>query len=396
MRIAEITAYHVRIPLRKTIRHASHTRDETDSLIVCCRLDNGTEGWGEGLPRVYVTGDTIETVFEHLRHSDLPRQLSTSFENLSEAVALCNRLRLLHPNSTGRDCFGNSARCALELSILDAAARATNRPLSDVTALVPETMAIRQSQPRVRYSGAITPTSPLKDAMTAWKLKLFRFHQGKVKVGVEGIDDAASVGRLRKIAGPKFDIRIDANEAWHCDNLEEKLAPLKRFSVTAIEQPVPHAEVDGLTAIRPRLGVPIMLDESLCSLSDGRRAIERGTCDLFNIRMSKCGGFINSLKLAALAHSAGLGYQLGCQVGETGILSAAGRHFASSIGNIRYLEGSYDRFLVRERLTMEDITFGIGGWAPALTGSGLGVTIDRAALNRVTLRQESFAIQTGG
>lgn len=394
MRIAEITAYHVRIPLRKTIRHASHTRDETDSLVICCRLADGTEGWGEGLPRVYVTGDTIETVFEHLRHSDLPRQLGQPpLGNLLEAVALCGRLRLVHPTNTGRDCFGNSARCALELSILDAAARATNRPLSDVTALVPETMGIRQVQPRVRYSGAITPNTPFRDWITAWKLKVFRFHQGKVKVGVEGFDDIATVERLRKVAGPQFDIRIDANEAWHCDNLEAKMAPLLRFNVTALEQPVPHAEVDGLAAIRPRLGVPIMLDESLCSLSDGRRAIERGTCDLFNIRLSKCGGFINSLKLAALAHSAGLGYQLGCQVGETGILSAAGRHFACSIGGIRYLEGSYDRFLVRERLTMEDITFGIGGWAPALTGAGLGVTIDRAALRRVTVREELFGVK---
>jgi L-Ala-D/L-Glu epimerase len=388
MRIAGITAYHVRIPLRKTIRHASHTRDETDSLIVCCRLDDGTEGWGEGLPRVYVTGDTIETVFEHLQHSDLPRQLAEPFENLADAVALCSRLRLTHPRPTGRDCFGNAARCALELSILDAAARKTGQPLSDVTLLVPETLGIRCQQDRVRYSGALTPNSPFKDRVTAWKLRLFRFHQGKVKVGVAGFDDVASVRRLRKIAGPKFDIRIDANEAWHCDNLEEKLAPLVPFGITALEQPVPHSEVDGLAAVRPRLNVPIMLDESLCSLSDGRRAIERGTCDLFNIRLSKCGGFLNSLKLAALAHSAGLGYQLGCQVGETGILSAAGRHFACSIGGIRYLEGSYDRFLVRERLTVEDITFGVGGWAPVLAGPGLGVAIDRAALQRVTINTQ--------
>jgi muconate cycloisomerase len=133
-----------------------------------------------------------------------------------------------------------------------------------------------------------------------------------------------------------------------------------------------------------------MLDESLCSLTDAHRAIESGTCDLFNIRLSKCGGLIPSLRLAAVAHQAGLGYQLGCQVGETGILSAAGRHFAGSVANIRYLEGSYDRHLVRERLTVQDITFGRGGLAPALTGFGLGVDIDANALQRVTVRQQSW------
>ena len=137
---------------------------------------------------------------------------------------------------------------------------------------------------------------------------------------------------------------------------------------------------------------PIMLDESLCSLEDARQAIECGTCDLFNIRLSKCGGFLNSLKIAATAHQAGLGYQLGCQVGETGILSAAGRHFASSVARIKYLEGSYDRFLVKERLTTQDITFGRGGLAPALAGPGLGVDVDEERLKLVTFASEGFNV----
>src|SRR5215471_5001100 len=396
MRVAEIIAYHVRIPLKKAIRHASFTRDENDSLIVCCRLDDGTEGWGEGLPREYVTGETIDSVFAHLRGTYWRRELGASVDDLTAAVSPCSALKLATVAADGkRDCFGNAARCAVEIAVLDAFCRRLGKPLSSVTAVVPETIAVRQKQARVRYSGAWTPSSPpsrLRDVIGCWKLKIFRFHQGKVKVGVEGFDDAVSVGRLRRIMGPAFDIRVDANEAWRCDNLEQKLAPLIPLGVTALEQPVPHADVDGLAAVRPRIAVPIMLDESLCSLSDGRRAIERGTCDLFNIRLSKCGGFINSLKLAAMAHNAGLGYQLGCQVGETGILSAAGRHFASSVGGIRYLEGSFDRFLVRERLTIENLTFGYGGWAPELTKPGLGVQIDRKALQRVTVREERFSV----
>ena len=69
-RIAELIAYHVRIPLKRTVKHASHTRDDTDSLVVCCRLTDGTRGWGEGLPRSYVTGDTIESVFQQLKQTD--------------------------------------------------------------------------------------------------------------------------------------------------------------------------------------------------------------------------------------------------------------------------------------------------------------------------------------
>src|SRR5207237_2512740 len=139
--------------------------------------------------------------------------------------------------------------------------------------------------------------------------------------------------------------------------------------------------------LRRRLPVKIMLDESLTSLADAQAAIAGQTCDLFNIRLSKCGGFLNSLRLAALAGQAGLGYQLGCHPGESGILSAAGRHWACSVRDIRYLEGSYDRHLLQHPLTNEDLTFGYRGFAQALTAPGLGVTIDRAALERVTLQQ---------
>src|SRR5205814_7660709 len=133
------------------------------------------------------------------------------------------------------------------------------------------------------------------------------------------------------------------------------------------------------------------LDESLCSLVDAERAAERGTCDLFNLRLSKCGGFIPALRLAQFARRHGrLGYQLGCQVGETAVLSAAGRHFAASVADLRYVEGSYDRHLVREALGTRDLTFQWGGLAPALPGSGLGVELDVEALKRVTQRKETL------
>src|SRR5439155_15810767 len=97
---------------------------------------------------------------------------------------------------------------------------------------------------------------------------------------------------------------------------------------------------------------------------------------------------IPSWRLSQFARRHGLGYQLGCQVGETALLSAAGRHFAASVGGVRYLEGSYDRHLVREPLGSTDITFRWGGWAPALKGRGLGVLPAPAALERVSFRKE--------
>jgi len=56
-RVAELLAYHVRIPLRKPFTHASHTRTSTDNVIIRCTLEDGTIGLGEGVQREYVTGE---------------------------------------------------------------------------------------------------------------------------------------------------------------------------------------------------------------------------------------------------------------------------------------------------------------------------------------------------
>jgi muconate cycloisomerase len=153
---------------------------------------------------------------------------------------------------------------------------------------------------------------------------------------------------------------------------------------------VAHADAASLKGVRRQIHTPVMLDESLCSMADAQRAVDLEMCDLFNLRLSKCGGFVPTLRLAQFARRHNLGYQLGCQVGETAVLSAAGRHFASSVADIRYLEGSYDRHLVREALGTRDLTFRWGGWAPALTDPGLGVTLDARALERVTVRKETI------
>ncbi len=387
MKIAALHAYQVRIPLRRRIRHAAHTRTETDNLLVRCVLEDGSEGFGEGVPRDYVTGETITSAFDLLRRSDLAAQREDC-RDFEQAITLAERLRLAPVPGDERGCEGNAARCAVELAILDAYGRHFQRALSDVVRLLaPE---IYQPQTRVRYSGAITTARTIKTLTAAIVFRIYRFKQVKIKVGMEGYNDRHRLGMMRRWGGRKIDIRLDANEAWTPANVVERIRDLEPFGISAVEQPLPHADAAVLRDVRKKVRTPIMLDESLCSRYDAERAVEGQICDLFNIRLSKCGGFIPSLRLAQFAKQQGLGFQLGCQVGETAVLSAAGRHFAANVSGLRYLEGSYDRHLVREALATEDLTFGWGGWAKALPGSGLSIAIDREALQRVTVREETL------
>ena len=154
---------------------------------------------------------------------------------------------------------------------------------------------------------------------------------------------------------------------------------------TALEQPVPHEQVGALRDLKKSLGVPIMLDESLCGLPDAERAVTEGLADILNVRLSKCGGFGPSLRIAEVARRAGLGVQLGCHPGETGLLSAAGRHFAGLVPGLKYVEGSYDRHVLADNLILGDLTFRYGGRARPLVGPGLGVAVDPAALDRLAI-----------
>jgi muconate cycloisomerase len=388
MRIAELHAFQVRIPFKRPFRHASYSRSSTDNVVVRCTLENGVTGFGEGVPREYVTGETIDSAMDLFGRTDLKAQFEPCDDFLA-AVAMAERVRLAPIPGDLRDCQGNGARCAVETAILDAFGKNFRQSVSSVVQLLsPE---LFESKSDVQYSGAMTSSSAgFKTRAKALMLRLYGIRQLKVKVGVAGQDDAARMAAIRRGAGSKINIRIDANEAWPASDATRRILDLKPFDISAVEQPVAHEEVEALSRVRRETGLPIMLDESLCGINDAERAVKLGLCDLFNIRLSKCGGFIPSLRLVQYARRHGLACQLGCQVGETAILSAAGRHFAAGVRDLRYLEGSYDRYLVREALAQEDLTFGRGGWAPALPGPGLGINLDATALERVTIRSQSL------
>jgi muconate cycloisomerase len=386
MTISKLELYTAAVPLKKTVKHASFERTVSENLIARVVLSDGVEGYGEGVPRPYVTGETIETATTALGSQDWARIIGRP-ANFAEVVARVSALTLPEIESDPRGMAGNAARCALELAILDAYGRRFGESIGRAVELADCPDLRRSSTPAsVRYSGAITAESARAERISAWKMRIYGFRQVKIKVGTHGQDDPARLRTMRRILGRRMDIRLDANEAWRASQLIERVKPLLPFRPSLLEQPVPHAEVNELADLRPKLGVPVMLDESLCGYPDAEAAVTRRTADFLNVRLSKCGGIIPSLRIMNLARRSGLGIQLGCHPGETAILSAAGRHVASRVQGIAYLEGSYDRHILKSNVARQDLTFGYGGRARPLAGAGLGVDIDRTLLEAMSVR----------
>ena len=392
MRIAQLTAMIVRLRLRKEFKHASFSRNYSDNLMVRCQLADGTIGWGEGVPREYVTGETPDGAMEQLKATDLVSQLGRDCESLSDVIELCESYQpdVLAEDSRGR--MANAQRCAVELSILDAYGKLFELPLREVTKTYAPAESVRKECQWIQYSSAISSGGFRKELLSSLAMRIYGFAHCKVKVGMNSDHDPMRLLRMRRWTGASMDLRVDANEAWAPDEAERRIAALIPYDISCVEQPVHHDQVDCLAKLRGNMATPIMLDESLTSEHDARRAIDSGTCDLFNIRLSKCGGFLSSLRLAGMAQRAGLGYQMGIHPGESTILSAAGRHFASSVANIRFREGSADRHLLKNQIAEKSMTFGYGGWAPAIDAPGLGVTIIEETLRPMILKTETFKI----
>ncbi|MDP3789956.1 MAG: enolase C-terminal domain-like protein, partial [Candidatus Omnitrophota bacterium] len=322
----------------------------------------GISGFGESLPRQYVTGEDQASVISALGKV-LPSALSgMEFNSFRDAADFCGSFNILN----------GSAKCAVEMALLDAAGKVFNCPITDVFD--------KQPVNHLRYSAAIGNVPPIQAGLSALKCRLYGFENIKLKVG-----DAKDIARLkavRIIAGVHTDLRLDANGAWSAIEAIERLDKMRIFNFSVIEQPVKKGDIASMRKISSAIPEPVMADESMCTIEDAVNLAEARACKMFNIRLSKCGGIINSLKIARIAKAAGISYQLGCQVGESGVLSAAGRHFVSCVEGARYLEGSYAKFLLAEDMVREDVSFGYGGRADMLKGPGLGVMVDEHRLKK--------------
>ncbi|MDD5557518.1 MAG: enolase C-terminal domain-like protein [bacterium] len=379
MRILKIIVRRVRLPLRSEFRHAGAARKATENVVVEAVTDGGLAGFGEGVPRPYVTGETAESAAAALERMDYSF-LSGGWGTAAEGVRALDEWE----GGATREgtVFPGAARCALGLALLDAVGRTAGE---GVTALARPFRRGAVRTGRVRYSAVCSASSMPAAAARLAAFRLYGFGAVKLKVG--GGRDEALVRMARLLLGPRVDIRVDANGAWDTAAAMRLIPALERYGISSVEEPLSPGCRGDLPRLAAGVRVPIMLDESVCDAADAARALDSGACRLVNIRLSKCGGLLASLRLARLLEERGAGYQLGCQVGESGILSAAGRHFASLAPGLLHAEGSYDRHILARNPVREKLTFGYGGWAPPLGGPGLGVTVDRGALDALTARR---------
>lgn len=360
MRIANVTAYHVRIPFVTAFSHALQSRSHTEAIILKVVSSQDHTGIGEILPRPYLTGETIESVVRDALPTIVQRWARTSLEDRDHVLAELNeQLRC-----SGRDL---ATFAGWETAILDVAGQDFGFSPGDVLG----------PAKRSDLATGVVIDFDIRTCILERHCRLLRLcghHHLKVKVGL--MDDLHRLQIIHNVFGPEYGLRLDANGAWCADEAIQHLRELKPFNVISVEQPVPAHDLSGMRAVREKTGIPVVADESLCTVADGESLIHEMAADIFNIRIAKCGGLLGSSRLLKLAQRAGLSCQLGTLVGETGILSRVAETLGQRVGDFAFLEGKGQN----KRLLERDIVEILPESGAAAHGYGI-------ALNNSTMAQ---------
>jgi L-Ala-D/L-Glu epimerase len=387
--VTELQLFAVDLPFKTAIRHAAAARTTSESLFLRIGLDTGVDGWGEALPRAYVSGESRQDAFALLRDQILPTLVGRTFQSLPEVVSFLEKCDGKAPTEwVGPEVAQTAAWCSVDLALLDAFGRKSCHLVS------PGGRPSEGALERYRYSGVVSAGRGWPYVKSLLKMRAFRFPHVKLKVEHDRSLPAARTAR--RLLGRRVDLRVDANMAWAVDQALEVIEELRSVGIGSFEQPIAAGDLAGLARLVAESSAGIVVDEGLTDRESLQALISHQACTGANVRISKCGGLIGAYARCREALDAGLMLQVGCQVGESSLLSAAHLTLLQALApltpGVRYAEGCFGRHLLREDPASPLVQFRYGGRPPRRPpGAGLGVGVDEAMLQRWAVDQARIA-----
>ena len=291
-----LTYHTIDLKLKHSFRISRSVTEVKKNVIVT--ID---EGIGEAAPSAYY-GENAETVIECLEKvkdqiGDDPFQIESVLSNLNERIE------------------GNSsAKAGIDIALHDLMGKRLNTPLYKLLGLD------RKAPLVTSYTIGIDTPEKMKEKTKESKDFLIY----KVKVGVE--NDIEMVKAVREVTDAK--IRVDANAGWTPDEAIEKIKRLAEYDIEFVEQPIDPEDKEGLLKIKKNVNVPIFIDEHLMTSKDILKFV--GLCNGINIKLAKCGGIREALRMIHVARSHDLLVMIGCMI-ESSVGITAAAHIGSLV-----------------------------------------------------------------
>src|SRR5688572_4730003 len=325
MKIKDIKVWNADLGNTKPYTIAFKTVDQVRNAFVEIILENGITGIGSGNPSEYVTGENLNQTIEALQEKNLDFLIGRDIREMNQL--LFEVLQKFPKNP--------AARAALDIALHDTFARFLNVPLVKLLGQKIKTL------PTSNTIGIKNVEETLKEAIDYDQQG---FKVLKVKLGKDLEEDIERMVKLREQFGKKMVIRVDANQGYSVQQTIDFFNRTKSLDIELIEQPLPAKAVTEMKNLPDEIKAKIAADESLLSPMDALELVKPPrAAGIFNIKLMKCGGVSQGLKIADIALHANVDLFWGCN-DESAVSITAALHAAFACSNTKYidLDGSLD------------------------------------------------------
>lgn len=361
-KITGFETWHLKLPVTSTRDHGIGRVEGACEIVVLALTDeSGNTGWGEASPWSVFTGSpeaSLAALERYIKPAVLGRRLADRAAILEDArriVAHCTE-----------------AKAALESALLDLTGRVLNAPVH----------ALLGGLARDRLPLSVSIANPDFDQDRALLKRLTEDGVRMVKLKTGFKDHAFDIMRLEVLAQefPNLNVRVDYNQGLEIDEAMDRVCDVATFKPDFIEQPVRADQYDLMAAIRSRIDVPLLADESVFGPEDMAHAIREGICDGVSVKIMKTGGLTRAQTVARMAAAHGL-MAYGGDMFEAGLAHLAGIHMIAATPEITLgCEFYQAKYYLAEDILEEPIVYD-GGDIPVPQSPGLGHKPDRDKLN---------------
>ena len=306
MKITEVRLGRLHAPLRVPFKTALRSVDRVEDILVELHTDTGAVGYGEAPPTGPITGDTAGGIIGAVRELIAPALIGQEVDDF-EAVAARVQKAGVH---------NTSAKAAVDMALWDLYGQLHGIPVHKL---------LGGARRQLVTDITISVNPPEQMAADARDAVARGYDCLKVKVGADPALDTARLAAVRAAVGDGVCIRIDANQAWSPRQAVRILNEMqdKGLALELVEQPVPADDLEGLAYVTRHSWVPVMADESVFSPADALRIMQHRAADFINIKLMKCGGLTNALRIAAAAEVYGVECMIGCMLEAKVAVNAA-------------------------------------------------------------------------
>jgi len=297
MKITEVRLGMISIPLHTPFKTALRSVSSVEDVVVEIHTDTGHIGYGEAPPTGVITGDTTGSITgairDHISKVIIGRDVD-DFEDLMRAINECIE-------------HNTSAKAAVDMALWDLYGQLYKIPVYKLLG------GCRKSIVTDITISVNDPEEMARDTVDAIRRG---YDCLKIKVGKDADLDIRRLIAVRDAAEGKAILRIDANQGW---TPKEAVRVLNRMldmgiELELVEQPVKAFDIDGLKYVTEHSDVPVLADESVFSPMDAIKILQMRAADIVNIKLMKCGGIYNALRIATAAELYGAKCMIGCML----------------------------------------------------------------------------------